>query len=147
MADAKIELIGPGDIAILVDIYSQVFSPPRDAEFFERRFASRRNVTIMLAVVEENPVGFIIGYEMMPTTYFCWLCGVVSDFRRAGIATQLMQGVEAWAADNRYALVRFECQNQHRPMLHTAITEGFDLVGIRYDTGTGANVVIFEKEL
>ncbi|MGB0716429.1 MAG: GNAT family N-acetyltransferase [Phycisphaerae bacterium] len=147
MADAKIELIGPGDIEVLVDIYNQVFSPAQDVVFFERRFEARRNVSIMLAVVEESPVGFITGFEMMPTTYFCWICGVVADFRRAGIATQLMQAAQAWATDNNYSIVRFECQNQHRPMLHTAITEGFDLVGIRYDTGTGNNVVIFEKEI
>jgi len=58
-----------------------------------------------------------------------------------------MQAEQAWALDNGYTLMRFECQNQHRPMLHLAITEGYDLVGIRYDTNSGANVVIFEREL
>ena len=43
--------------------------------------------------------------------------------------------------------MRFECNNQHRPMLHVAISEDYDLVGIRWDTTSGNNVVIFEKDL
>ncbi|MHC5110401.1 MAG: GNAT family N-acetyltransferase [Planctomycetota bacterium] len=147
MANAKIELISPADVDVVVSIYNEVFSPAQDASFFARRFEARRNISIMIAVVEEHPVGFIIGFELMPTTYFCWLCGVMPEFRRDGIATQLMHAVQAFALDNGYCVIRFECQNQHRPMLHTAITEGYDLVGIRHDTGSGNNVVIFEKEL
>ena len=51
------------------------------------------------------------------------------------------------AEDHHYELIRFECRNQHRAMLHTAITQGYDLVGIRWDTHSAANVVIFEKDL
>lgn len=147
MADAKIDLIGEQDIGVLVDLYNEVFTPPESDAFFRRRFEGRRNVTIMVAVVERRPVGFIIGFELTPTTYFSWLCGVSADYRRAGIATQLMQAQQAWAQQREYSILRFECQNQHRPMLQTAITEGFDLVGIRYDTDSANNVVIFEKDL
>jgi GNAT superfamily N-acetyltransferase len=80
-------------------------------------------------------------------TYFNWLCGVIPDYRRQGIATQLLQGQHAWAHDHGYEIIRFECQNQHRPMLHAAITEGYDLVGIRWDTHAAQNMVIFEKDL
>ena len=72
---------------------------------------------------------------------------IATDFRRLGICTQLIQAQHAWAADNEYQTIRFECNNQHRPMLHVAITEGYDLVGIRWDTASGNNVVIFEKDL
>jgi hypothetical protein len=64
-----------------------------------------------------------------------------------GISTQLIQAQHAWAQDHDYATMRFECNNQHRPMLHVAITEGYELVGIRWDTESGNNVVIFEKAL
>jgi len=147
MATAKIIPVGQEEVELLADLYNDVFSPARDAEFFRRRFKGRYNVSILLAMIEDRHVGFVVGFELMPTTYFVWLCGVHPDFRRAGIATQLMQGEEAWAQDNDYQIVRFECQNQHRPMMHTAITEGYDLIGIRWDTITGNNVVIFEKEI
>ncbi len=147
MADAKIEPISPADVEVLLNLYNDIFSPSQTVEFFRGRFEARRNVSVMVAVIEGRPVGFIAGFELRPRTYFCWVCGVLSDFRRAGVATQLMQAEHAWAQDNGYHVIRFECQNQHRPMLHTAITEGYDLVGIRYDSESGNNVVIFEKLL
>jgi len=147
MATAKIITVGTGELGAITELYNRVFSPPTDAEFFRRRFQGRYNVTLLLALLEEQPVGFAIGFELMPSTYFVWLCGVSPDVRRLSIGTQLMQALHGFAGDHNYSALRFECQNQHRPMLHFAITEGYDLVGIRWDTVSGNNVVIFEKDL
>ena len=147
MATAKIIPVGLDELELLSELYNDVFSPGQDAEFFRRRFKGRHNVSILLAQLQDRHVGFVVGFELMPTTYFVWLCGVLPDFRRAGVAIQLMHGEQAWAKDNGYHIVRFECQNQHRPMMHTAITEGYDLIGVRWDTITGNNVVIFEKDV
>ncbi len=147
MATAKIIAIGPGELETVAELYNQVFSPSQEEEFFRRRFLSRHNVSLFMAMLDEQPVGFVIGFEIMPSTYFCWLCGTVPDARRMGIATQLMHAQQAFAHDHGYNVLRFECQNQHRPMLHVAITEGYDLVGIRWDTNSAHNVVIFEKDL
>jgi GNAT superfamily N-acetyltransferase len=147
MADAKITLIGPGEIGLLAELYAMVFTPSVDEAFFRRRFHGRHNVSIFVAIVGEHHVGFAIGYELKPDTYYCWLCGVSPDARRLGVATQLMQAQQAFAFEHGYQMIRFECQNQHRPMLHMAITEGYDLVGIRWDTMSAANVAIFEKDL
>ena len=147
MANADIVVVGPGELELISRLYNEVFTPREDEEFFRRRYMGRHNVCMLVGIVEKTHVGFIIGFELTPTTYFCWLCGVLPDFRRAGVATQLMQGLEAWAFEHHYGTIRFECQNQHRPMLHVAITEDYDLVGIRWDPATAQNVVIFEKEL
>ncbi len=147
MANAQIIPVGPTETELITDLYNQVMSPRQDEEFFRRRFQGRHNVCSMVAVVEEQHVGFIIGFEMMPSTFFSWICGVVPDARRMSIATQLIRAQSAWAKDHDYSILRFECQNQHRPMLHVAISEGYDMVGVRYDTPTGNNVVIFEKDL
>jgi hypothetical protein len=58
-----------------------------------------------------------------------------------------MDAVHSWAKQNEYASIRFECHNQHRPMLHMAIALGYDIVGIRWDPDRGDNLVIFEKAL
>lgn len=147
MATARIFPVGPSELGLVTDLYNQVFSPRQTIDFFRRRFLGRHNVCTMVAMIEDRHVGFIIGFELTPTTFFCWLCGVMNDFRRSGIATQLIQAQHAWAQEHGYATIRFECNNQHRPMLHVAITEGYDLVGIRWDTASADNVVIFEKDL
>jgi len=147
MTNTRIVIVGPNELDLITELYNQIMSPPQTAEYFRRRFRGRYNICMMVAMVEERHVGFIIGFELMPSTYFSWVCGILPEFRRLSIATQLMQAQKAWAQDHDYSILRFECQNQHRPMLHVAISEGFDLVGIRWDTATADNVVIFERDL
>ena len=147
MADAIIERVGPEELPVIAHLYNQIFRPPRDVESFRRRFRGRYNILMLVARVEEKPVGFFIGFELKPAVFFAWFYGVVPDCRRQGIATQLMDAVHSWARQNEYESIRFECHNQHRPMLHLAIALGYDIVGIRWDPDRGDNLVIFEKVL
>ena len=147
MADAIIDLVGPEDLPVIVSLYNQIFRPARDVESFKRRFRGRFNALQLLARLQDRPVGFFLGFELKPTVYFAWFYGVLPDFRRQGVASQLMDAVHAWAKQNEYESIRFECHNQHRPMLHLAIALGYDIVGIRWDPDRGDNLVIFEKVL
>lgn len=147
MADAIIELVGPNELPLIVSIFNQIIRPPRDVDTFRRRFRGRYNVLQLIARVDDRPVGFFLGFELKPDVFFSWFYGVLPDFRRQGIASQLMDAVHAWAKQNEYTSIRFECHNQHRPMLHLAIALGYDIVGIRWDPDRGDNLVIFEKVL
>jgi GNAT superfamily N-acetyltransferase len=147
MADAIIDLIGPGDMPVVVDLYNRIFRPARDLESFDRRFRGRYNVLRLIARIKNEPVGFFLGFELKPTVYFAWFYGVVPEYRRQGIASQLMEVVHEWARQQGYESIRFECHNQHRPMLHLAIAKEYDIVGIRWDPDRGDNLVIFEKVL
>ncbi len=147
MADAVIELVGPEDMPVISSLYNQIFRPPRDAESFKRRFRGRYNVLMLIARLRDQPVGFFLGFELKPAVYFAWFYGVLGECRRQGIASQLMDAVHSWAKQNDYDSIRFECHNQHRPMLHLAIALGYDIVGIRWDPDRGDNLVIFEKVL
>jgi GNAT superfamily N-acetyltransferase len=147
MADAIIDIVGMDEVPTIVEMYNQVFRPPRDEESFLRRFRGRCNVLQMIARVGEQPVGFFLGFELKPTVFFSWFYGVLPDFRRQGIASQLMDAVHDWVRQQDYDAIRFECHNQHRPMLHLSIELGYDIVGIRWDPDRCDNLVIFEKSL
>jgi GNAT superfamily N-acetyltransferase len=147
MADAIIERVGPEELPVIAHLYNQIFRPSRDVESFRRRFRGRYNVLQLVARVDDQPVGFFLGFELKPAVFFAWFYGVVPDRRRQGIASQLMDAVHSWAQQNDYESIRFECHNQHRPMLHLAIALGYDIVGIRWDPDRGDNLVIFEKVL
>jgi GNAT superfamily N-acetyltransferase len=147
VADAIIDMVGPEDLPVIVELYNQIFRPPRDLDSFHRRYRGRYNVLQLVARLGNRPVGFFLGFELKPTVYFAWFYGVVPECRRQGIASQLMEAVHAWAQQNGYESIRFECHNQHRPMLHLAIALEYDIVGIRWDPDRGDNLVIFEKVL
>ena len=147
MADAVIDMVGPGDLPVIVKLFNQIFRPSRNEEFFQRRYLGRYNILQMVARVNDRPVGFFVGFELKPRVFFAWFYGVLPAYRRQGIASQLMEAVHSWARLNDYEAIRFECHNQHRPMLHLAIALEYDIVGIRWDPDRGANLVLFQKTL
>jgi GNAT superfamily N-acetyltransferase len=147
MANAKIDIVGKGDLPLISRLYSQVFKPPHEVAFFERRFLGRHNPLIMVAVLDETPFGFLLGFELKPDVFFIWLIGVSPDVRRKGVGSQLVEACEAWASHEGYEWIRFECQNTVRPMLHMAIAHGYDIVGLRWDPDLSTNLVIFQKPL
>jgi GNAT superfamily N-acetyltransferase len=116
-------------------------------ESFRRRYLGRYNVLQMVARIKDKPAGFFLGFELKPDTFFAWFYGVMPDARRSGIGSQLMEAAQEWAAAHHYEVIRLECHNQHRPMLHLAIELGYDIVGMRWDADRSDNLVIFEKTL
>ena len=147
MADATIDIVGFDELPLVVDLYNQIFRPSRTVESFQRRYLGRHNILQMVAQVSGRPVGFFLGFELKPRVFFAWFYGVLTAYRRQGIASQLMEAVHDWAQTQEYDAIRFECHNQHRPMLHMAIALEYDIVGIRWDPDRGANLVLFQKML
>ncbi len=145
MANAKIDIIGEHELSLVAELYNQVFKPTQDLAFIQRRMLGRYNPCVMVAQVEGRPAGFFIGFELKPGVYFAWLYGVLPDYRRQGIASQLVEAAQEWAKAHGYTSIRMECHNQHRPMLHLAIRHGYDIVGIRWDPARADNLVILEK--
>ena len=147
MANAEIMPLGMDDLPLVVDLYNEIFRPGREHHFFIHRMGSRHNPLILLAQIEKRPVGFVLGYEVKPSTYYCWYIGVLPDYRSGGVASQLMEALTAWARDNGYQLLRFECYNRHRPMLRLAVRQNYNIVGIRYDVDDEENLIIFEQNV
>ena len=147
MADVVIDMVGPEEMPLIVQLYNQIFRPAKSAESFRRRYLGRYNVLQMIARVKDRPIGFFLGFELKPDTFFAWFYGVLPEFRRSGIGSQLMEAAQSWAAQHEYETIRLECHNQHRPMLHLAIELGYDIVGMRWDADRAENLVVFEKNL
>lgn len=147
MADATIDVVDITELPQIVELYNGIFRPARTLESFQRRFMGRHNTLQLIARVGDKPVGFFLGFELKPDTFYAWFYGVLFDARRMGVGSQLIEAAQGWSAQNGYESIRLECHNQHRPMLHLAIDLGYDIVGIRWDGDRGANLVIFEKNL
>jgi len=147
MADAVIDVVGMDDLPQIVELYNQIFRPSRPIEEFRRRYLGRYNILQMVARVGAQPIGFFLGFELKPDTFFAWFYGVLNEHRRSSIGSQLMEAAQSWAAQHEYASIRLECHNQHRAMMHLAIDLGYDIVGLRWDADRGDNLVIFEKNL
>ncbi len=147
MANAEIVRVGPGEYGLVCDIYNQIFVPPVELGYFEKRLASHKDSLCLVAQLDGQPAAFLCGYALRPTTFYSWLCGVLPDARRMGVAGQLFEAEHAWAAEHGYQMLRLECNNKSRPALQLAIAHNYDIVGIRWDVRSANNLVIFEKVL
>jgi GNAT superfamily N-acetyltransferase len=147
VADVIVDLLGPEDLPVIVKLYNQIFRPPRDEDHFQRRYLGRHNVVQMVARLDHRPVGFLLGFELKPRVFFAWFYGVLPQHRRQGIASQLMEAVHSWCRLNDYESLRMECHNQHRAMLHLAINHEYDIIGLRWDTDRGDNLILLQKML
>jgi len=147
MSDVVIDLLDPADTALITHLYNHVFRPERDEAFFERRLENRKNPLVMGARVDDEAVGFFVGMERTPRVFFGWLVGVLPGARRMGVATQLINTAADWAESRGYGAIRFECHNRQRAMLHFGIANGYDIVGLRWDSDRAENLLILEKPL
>lgn len=145
MADVIVDLIAPDDLEEIVGLYNQIFRPVRDEEHFARRYLGRHNVVQMIARIKHQPVGFALGFELKPRVFFLWFLGVLPAARRQGVASQLLDAMHSWAKQNDYESIRAECFNRHRPMLHLALAHEYDIIGLRWDSDHGDNLILLQK--
>lgn len=147
LANVDIIIADEPQLPSAVELYNQMFRPRREVDFFKRRFLGRYNCLTLIARMDDRPVGFWIGFELKPGMFYHWLGAVLPDFRRGGIARQLMDAQVAWARDYGYEHIRCECLNHQREFIHFAIETGFDIVGIRWDSSHADNLIVLERNL
>ena len=107
----------------------------------------RNNLLILLYRMDEVLVGYKIGYELTTGTFLSWIGGVHPDFRRRGVASELMMRQHQLAAQWGYQCVRTHSLNRHRPMLLLNIRFDFDIVGIQHNIEEDELKIILEKKL
>jgi len=132
MADAVIDVVGMDELPLIVDLYNRSFARPRH-RWFPPPLSRALQHPADAGRVKDKPVGFFLGFELKPTTFFAWFYGVLPDCRRMGVASQLMDAAHSWARQHEYETIRVECHNSHRQLLHLSIALGYDIVGIRWD--------------
>ena len=84
MSDAVIDIVGPDSLPVIVKLYNQIFRPVREISGFRRRYLGRHNVLQMIARVDDDPVGFFVGFELKPSIFFTWFYGGGSGISTPG---------------------------------------------------------------
>ncbi len=125
-------LLPPFDDAFLRrldELAAHVFEQPSlDVRW---RLARMPEASAACAWAELRLVGFKLGYAMTETKYYSWLGGVHADFRRRGVAGELMKTQHAWAAARGFAMVETSADQDNAAMARANLRHGFAVAGLR----------------
>jgi len=115
-------------------------------ELLKNEFENHSHSLSLIAYIEDEPVGFKIGYRRTANEFYSWLGGVHPDQRGKGIAKRLMEKQHELAKGHGYKRVRTHTENQFKEMLILNLKMGFDMIGT-FQTHKGRLRLILEKIL
>ena len=103
MSDEPFEIrrLDRNDVAVVVRAAALFDHPPRRAE--TRRFLQSDGHYLFMAFIDDAPVGFVSGYELVhpdkAVEMFLYELGVAEDARRRGVGRALVEALAAVARE------------------------------------------------
>lgn len=98
---------------------------PETAGFFAARCAETPYLAL-IATMNGQPAGYSLSYDRYHDgSLYCWMAGILPDFRKKGIYSALADYRENWAQDQGFTALRIKTRNNRREMLHWLVKNGF----------------------
>ena len=114
---------------------------------FSERVRSKIKPMALLATHQNEVVGFKLGYEKHLGAFFSWLGCVQPEYRRQGIARELIRQQHQWCKQQAYEKVLTNSRNIFPGMIILNIQEGFQITGTEMDGGEPPPTILFSKSL
>ncbi len=138
-----IEEVGLDQLELIRELNLLIFEEERIINTFDRE-----DLLILLARVNGMPAGFKIGYRENGRTFYSAKGGVLSEYRRQGIARQLLYVMMDWARQRGYKRFAYDTfPNRHPGMTVLGLTEGFRVTRADYNTFYRDYRLRLEKDL
>ncbi|MDR7130462.1 putative GNAT superfamily acetyltransferase [Algoriphagus sp. 4150] len=117
-----------------------------DLDFYRKRLEDKRQLSLV-AVVEDELIGFKVGYQSdKPKVFYSWMGGIIPEFRRGGVATALAEYQEDWARNNGFEEIFFKTRNRLPPMINFGLQREFKIVEvIRKGTVDDYRIVMMKR--
>lgn len=129
-----------------IRIFYQSIFAKTDLEKFSQRINSAEKLFTVLAFSDNDIVGFKLGYQIDPTKFYSWIGGVKSEFRKQGIADELMKRQHLWCKNCGFQIIQTKTKNTFKPMLILNIKHGFDIIQLQRNERNEIKIVL-EKSL
>ncbi len=143
-------IIREGTIAECIEISEKIpeFSNGNYGEAnYLQRLSNTQNL-ILVAEKDQQFVGFKVGYDRYRDgSFYSWLGGVLPEYRKDSIATQLANEQEKWALTRGFDAIMVKTRNRFRAMLIFALKNGFLIENIEIKENIQDNRIILRKML
>ena len=96
---------------------------------------------LIYAKKNHDIVGFKLGYPLSSKLFYSWIGGVLSNWRRLGLAKKMLQTQHAVVKELGYQTIRTKTEHRFEPMLVLNLKEGFQIIDRQKEK------IIMEKHL
>ncbi len=123
------------------------FEESYSKDSFEERYKDKEKL-INVAYLNGKPAGYIIGYDKFDDgSFYCWMAGVDTRFRRKGVLKALMIHQEKWAKKKGYEKIKIKTRNNRREMLAYLVKYGFNFIEVEQRPNIKDNRILLEKNI
>ena len=139
----RIERLDVGRLAEVRRLNRAVFGDERVIYRFDRD-----DLTLLVAHVGDETVGYKVGYRESPTTFYSAKGGVLDGWRRRGVARALLARMEDEARRLGYDRFAFDTfPNKHPGMTVMGLAAGFTVTAAGYNAAYRDYRIRFERDL
>lgn len=117
-----------------------------DPKKFYSTYKSQQKFHLIVASIENENIGFKLGYETSQNDFYSWLGGVVKGYQNLGIASAMMKKQHQWCEQTGYKKIQTKTLNRFPNMLILNIQNGFEIIGT-YSSGDKGMKIVLEKKL
>ena len=146
----KVIVIRQAPLQTVMDVHGKI-SEFRGAGYDQAVFEDRlkgKKCLLSVGFIGNAPAGYMVAYERWEDgSIYCWLAGVLPEFRRLGIMTRLMAALEKWAKAEKYKKITIKTRNARREMLAFLVKRGFNFTHIQPKHRMEENRLLLEKVL
>ena len=98
------------------DKISEFINPKYTTEYFEMRLKDKEAL-IIISFFQGQRAGYMISYDRYgDKSIYCWMAGVISEFRRIGILKAMMDYLEKWAREKGYNKIKIKTRVSRKEM-------------------------------
>ncbi len=116
-------------------------------DFYNERLKHRLHLALV-AEKDGELLGFKVGYqEDSSDTFYSWMGGVRTEFRKHGIADALAEYQENWAREKGFTSVFFKTRNRFPAMISFGLQRGFKIIKVIPKGGVEDYRVVMRKGL
>jgi len=100
----------PIEEAVKVNATIVEFDAAYQKDYFEDRYKDKEKL-IIVAYVDNQPAGYIVGYDKFEDgSFYCWMAGVNPKFRRLGLLKALVDYEDKWAKEKGYNKIKIKTE-------------------------------------
>jgi GNAT superfamily N-acetyltransferase len=142
----RITNLSQADIQVVTALSLEIFGNDQNQNLAEK-IKSKKDPFLLLAEIDDEVVGYKLGYRLDDTTFYSWLGGVVSKYQGLGIASDLMQAQHDWCRTRGYKKVQTKTKNKFPEMMILNIKSGFKIVSTKNSDKDADLRIVMEKSL